>query len=140
MSETTAPIPQTPNPQPPSTPPNKSMGWVGFVILCLLIGWIGHMAGCGKAEETESQKATKAMAGPDNPIVQKIRGLNTGNAYQAGYNDGLMEFANSAQKASQMQGDMEENLQNLSDLKNAFFDAVASQASDDQINPDILAE
>ena len=62
------------------------------------------------------------------------------NAYGAGIPDGANTFANSIQNASQMGGDLAENLQKLQDLKNAQFDLIGAQESVNHVNPDVLSE
>ena len=104
---------------------SKTAGCFGIIILLVALAWIADMAGCNKPEETEAEKAAKEMAGPNNPIVQRIKSLTVANAYSAGYNDGMRKVASMAQKFSTMQGDMVEQLRNAADGKNSFFDLVA---------------
>jgi len=102
------------------------------------------MAGCDWTKTTTTQenadeKIARQLAGPNNPIVQKIKTLNMSNAYSTGYNDGVNEVSRQAQRVSMMQGDMVEQLRNLKELKGTFFD-MAGQISDNHLDPGVLAE
>lgn len=137
---------QTPEqPQPAATPAKKPqdkvtqgcLGCFGLIVLCALIGWIADLGGCNKPEENPAKKLMKNAAGPSNPIAQKIQSLNTGNAYGVGYKDGILEFANLGQTFSQMPGDMMDQLNNAYQLKNSFFDLMATQNAFD---PTVFSE
>jgi hypothetical protein len=124
--------------QPPAGMPqeqkqgSKALGCLGIIVVVVLIAWIADLSGCNKPQESEAERSMKNAAGPGNPIAQKVQTLSAGNAYSVGYQDGILEFANMAQKFSQMQGDMLEQLNNLREGKNAFFDLMATQNKFDQ--------
>lgn len=113
---------------------------IGGVVAVMIIGWIADMAGCNKPEETPAEKIAKELAGPNNPTVQRINSLSAGNAYSAGYNDGMLEVAKMAQKFSTMRGDMIEQLRNFPEGRNILFDMIGTQTSDNHVNPSVLAE
>ena len=90
----------------------------------VLIGCIGEITGCS---DSEADKVIKELAGPNNPIAQKIQSLSRGSAYQTGMQDGLQESAAAAQKLSMTQADIMTELERMGQIKDVFFDLLATQ-------------
>ena len=121
---------------------NKAI-WLVAGALFFIVFSVADNAGCTKPRKTEAEKLfMETMAGPSNPGVQRISSLNTGNAYSAGYNDGMMEVARMAEKASTMQGNMNDQLRTLNEGKSIFFDAVGVGAQNgyNSVNSSVLSE
>ena len=133
------------NPAPYPTAKSKVgqgfAGCLGVVVILLFISWI---AGTLKNDDTNSAQDSrdifvKATAGPDNSGVQRLKGLSSSNAYKDGWQTGAADFASLVAKTAQMGGDIEANLRDLRDLKNDWFDLVASQEKVNGVDPAVLS-